>query len=191
VRKYFRPYYQREFDKNLRGKKSLVGVEVGVYRGYHAREMLLALDIERLYLVDPYMKYKDYHDYLVKKKVASAEKEAHEHLAEFNKQIIWIRKMSTEAAEEIPDGSLDFVYIDGNHQYDYVRGDMRAWYPKVKMGGLFGGHDYDHKRLVEVKRAVDNFCDERGLSLHKRRGTNMPGCDDFSIDWWVKNEMDN
>jgi len=191
VRKYFRPYYQREFDKNLEGKKDLVGAEIGVYRGYHAREMFLALDIKRLYLVDPYTKYEDYHDRLIRDKLHIAEKEAHEHLAEFNERIIWMKQMSTEAAKEIPDSSLDFVYIDGNHQYDYVLRDIKVWYPKVKVGGILGGHDYDHKRLIEVKRAVDDFCNEYNISLYRKRGTNMPGCDDFSIDWWIKNEVDN
>lgn len=185
MRKYFRPYYQRAFDKNLRGKKDLVGAEVGVYRGYHAREMLLALDIEKFYLVDPYMKYEDYHDYLIRDKLGIAGKEAHEHLSEFNEQIVWIEKMSIEAAKEVPNDSLDFVYIDGNHQYDYVIKDIKVWYPKVKINGLLGGHDYDHQRLVNVKKAVDDFCKEYNHLLHKQRGISMPGCNDYSIDWWI------
>lgn len=49
---------------------------------------------------------------------------------------------STDAARMVAPGSLDFVYIDAGHRYEDVRADIRAWLPKVKPGGLIGGHDY-------------------------------------------------
>lgn len=50
--------------------------------------------------------------------------------------------------------SLDFVFIDGCHDYDAVLRDIRIWSKKVKPGGFIAGHDYDHSK---VKKAVDNF----------------------------------
>jgi len=49
---------------------------------------------------------------------------------------------STQGADLFQDNSLDFVYIDANHAYDYVVEDMEKWYPKVKNGGYLIGHDY-------------------------------------------------
>jgi hypothetical protein len=37
---------------------------------------------------------------------------------------------------------LDFIYIDANHAYDFVKEDIECWYPKVKPGGWVMGHDY-------------------------------------------------
>ena len=40
------------------------------------------------------------------------------------------------------DESLDFIYIDANHAYDFVVEDINLWFPKLKKGGIFSGHDY-------------------------------------------------
>jgi predicted O-methyltransferase YrrM len=48
---------------------------------------------------------------------------------------------SVEAAERFADGSLDFVFVDASHDFVNVFADVRAWYPKVKPGGVIAGHD--------------------------------------------------
>jgi hypothetical protein len=65
-----------------------------------------------------------------------------------------IRDKSTEAANQIEDGSLDAIFIDASHEYEDVIDDLKAWYPKIKPNGKFCGHDYDWSG---VKRAVDEF----------------------------------
>ena len=60
---------------------------------------------------------------------------------------------SVEAAEEMKSGSLDMVFIDAAHDYENVRNDIEAWYPKVRQGGLIAGHDWQHK-FPDVQRAV-------------------------------------
>jgi hypothetical protein len=52
------------------------------------------------------------------------------------------RKTSLEAVVEFPDNSLDAVFIDGNHHFDFVVQDIIAWAPKVRRGGMVSGHDY-------------------------------------------------
>jgi hypothetical protein len=69
---------------------------------------------------------------------------------------------SDEAARAIPDGTLDFVYLDARHDYASVVEDIGLWYPKVKPGGVLSGHDYMEQEkigdtLFGVKRAVDEF----------------------------------
>lgn len=66
-------------------------------------------------------------------------------LTEFYKndnRVEFIREFSVIAAEKFQDNYFDFVYIDADHTYEAVIKDLRAWYPKVKIGGIIGGHDY-------------------------------------------------
>lgn len=58
------------------------------------------------------------------------------------KNIVKIKKTSTEAAKDFADRSLDAVYIDAEHDEDSVREDIRVWRTKVKFGGFLCGHDY-------------------------------------------------
>ena len=83
---------------------------------------------------------------------------------------------SIEAAKKVEDSSLDFVFIDANHHYEHVVQDMIAWYPKVRSGGLFSGHDYGGGRVWHgVKRAVNEWCALRGYEVQTARGN----------IWWV------
>lgn len=63
---------------------------------------------------------------------------------------------SVRAARIFADGSLDFVFIDGNHTRESVMEDCAAWWPKIKVGGVMSGHDYD-VHFNEVVSAVNEF----------------------------------
>ena len=54
---------------------------------------------------------------------------------------------------------FDWIYIDGNHLYDFVKQDLELYYPKVKPGGFLTGDDYGAKgRWGDgVERAVADF----------------------------------
>lgn len=76
-----------------------------------------------------------------------------------------VRKDSCMAARGYGDGSLDFVFIDGDHEYDGVMADIRAWLPKVRKGGVIAGHDYGS--WLGVTRGVhDSF----GHDFHQYMG---------------------
>lgn len=47
------------------------------------------------------------------------------------------------AARLVPDGSVDFVFVDADHRAEAVAADVRAWLPKVRAGGALLGHDED------------------------------------------------
>ena len=66
---------------------------------------------------------------------------------------------SLDEAAKVEDGTLDFVYIDGRHEYEFVKEDIAAWWAKVKHGGYLGGHDYHTMSGSDfrVEQAVQEF----------------------------------
>lgn len=68
------------------------------------------------------------------------------------KQLRVIKLHSIEAAKLFPNEYFDMVYIDADHSYPAVTQDIKAWFPKVKNGGILGGHDYNKP---SVRKAVD------------------------------------
>jgi len=66
-----------------------------------------------------------------------------------------IKKISWEAANDFEDSSIDFVFIDADHEYDSVVKDINAWLPKIRKGGMISGHDYFNP--CGVKQAVDEI----------------------------------
>jgi hypothetical protein len=138
----------------------LVGVEIGVKDGTNALSLLQTLPIKKLYLVDPYMPYYDGSTYNSEAEQKMHYETAEKFLAQFRSKTQFLLKTSEEAAKDIPD-KLDFVYIDGNHEYSFVKKDMKLYYRKLRIGGTLSGHDY--VGLVDVRKAVDDFAKEHGM----------------------------
>ena len=64
-----------------------------------------------------------------------------------------VKGISYEVAEQYKDRYFDFVFIDGDHDYETVKKDISAWMPKVKHGGILAGHDHT-KSQPGVIRAI-------------------------------------
>lgn len=91
-------------------------------------------------------------------------------MAERDPRLRLMRMLSVEAARDVDDGSLDWVYIDGNHDRAPVLADMDAWWPKVRVGGIFAGHDFYNKtddgHCCHVQDAVEWWMRERVVPFH-------------------------
>lgn len=135
---------------------NIVGCEVGVSYGFNLVYFLDNLpNIKKVYAVDPYMPYDDGPGGYVTQEVIDRVKQCMLVNTEPHKQKVnFINKMSKDAVSDIPDNSLDYIFIDGDHSYEAVASDMELYYSKVKSGGIFAGHD---KGLPGVDRAVDEF----------------------------------
>ena len=145
----------------------MVGVEVGVYDGSHAWSLLNKLDIKKLYLVDPYLPYPGNWPGREKSRIwlLRAERRARTIANEkYPGKCKFIYKKSSEAVKEFEDNSLDFVYIDANHNYEFVKEDIELWYPKVKISGVLGGHDYEFHE-AGVKKAVDEWAKKNKIEV--------------------------
>jgi predicted O-methyltransferase YrrM len=73
--------------------------------------------------------------------------------------------MSMDAVDDIPDNSLDFVFIDANHAFDYVMLDLIYWTKKVRPGGIVSGDDYFHFKKAGVVEAVDAYTKAHGITF--------------------------
>ncbi len=93
-----------------------------------------------------------------------------------NECLLVMREYSVKAAEVFPREHFDFVYIDADHTYEAVRDDVRAWWPKVRMGGVLSGHDYTKAHQPTqvpfgVIQAVDEFVAENPkCQFHTTKG---------------------
>jgi predicted O-methyltransferase YrrM len=74
-----------------------------------------------------------------------------------------VRAYSHLAAFSVPDDSVDFIYVDGDHSHDAVAIDLKCWFPKLKRRGIMAGHDYYDG--CGVKSAVDEFGIKNGLVI--------------------------
>lgn len=117
------------------------GAEIGTFNGTFAGDILERTNVSKLFCVDPYKAYDDFHDSINQMDLDAIFAQAQRFLARFPNRVGFIREFSVDAAKDVPDGSLDFVYIDGNHQCKFVLQDMNAWWPKLKPGGFLMGDD--------------------------------------------------
>jgi len=141
--------------ESLRG--DLVGAEIGVAGGRNARSIFETLSIEKLFLIDPYASYSELTlGHVVEKNRSSEYDVMKKNLEPFRDRVVLVKKRSHDAVGDIPEG-LDFVYIDGNHDYDCVRQDIIDYYPKVRVGGCVSGHDFSPE-WFGVVRAVLEYC---------------------------------
>ena len=136
-----------------------VGAEIGVSRGKHSKWMCEKVPNLKLYCIDPYIVY---HVRRVKERQQQIYEFACKFLADYNAEVI--RKTSMEAVKDFDDESLDFVYIDGNHKFDYVMTDLIFWAQKVKSGGMIALHDYCHFHWAGIVKAVNAYTYSHSIS---------------------------
>jgi len=149
------------FIKNSK-KQNLIGVEIGTLHALNAQSILQNLNVKHLYLVDPYTIYDDgINTYQNRDKDYEIAKQR---MKPFRNKVTFIVKTSEDAICDILT-SLDFVYIDGNHDYEHVKQDLELYYPLVRSGGVIGGHDF-RADCEGLCRAVLEFADEHKLKLN-------------------------
>jgi len=135
--------------------------EVGVFKGENLRNILngpASKVIKEYYAVDQWKEDNEYWPGKTQKEWDAICRSTMECVSLFP-QLKIVKMGSTEAAGLFRDGFFDFVYIDGDHRYKPVQDDIRAWLPKVRRGGILGGHDYFGwtKWNHQVKNAVNDF----------------------------------
>ena len=144
--------------------KPLIGAEIGVRDGFNMRYIFNTLNIKCLYVVD-----------------IEFNNRLKQNIKQYKDKVIFLNMDSAEATEYIPD-DLDFCYIDGDHTYQGVKRDVNAYFPKIKTGGIIGGHDYTIQHYGLVK-AVSEFL----MKLKEEKDEVGEGIFSGQMfqDWWV------
>ena len=143
------------------------GAEIGVFRGTMARRILDWAMPEKLYLIDPWENTDDpslaYSMYGSRSPVDMNEvyvQVASDFAAEIEAGQVEICRATSEVAlAALPDASLDYVYIDGDHRYEGVTSDLELSWTKLRPGGVIALDD-NHKVgwwKDGVTRAVNEF----------------------------------
>ncbi len=129
--------------------------EIGVKAGEFSREILTRNPHCTLFCIDVWDEYEfgiqtkqDQELYLQRARTA---------LEAFAPRAVFMRLSSMNALHDFADGSLDAVYIDGDHTFDFCCPDIIYWSKKVRSGGMVAVHDYCAMRRSGVMKAVDAY----------------------------------
>ncbi|HEU5098170.1 MAG TPA: class I SAM-dependent methyltransferase [Roseiflexaceae bacterium] len=147
--------------------------EIGVWEGDFSRRMLDRTRPAKLHLIDPWRYEQDiaYKDSLYGGQIGGNQARLDAVYARVCKrfapqivsgQVIVHRGDSHTVCEQFEDDYFDWIYIDGNHLYEFAIRDLHMFHRKVKTGGFLTGDDYSEGGWWQggVKKAVDEFVAE-------------------------------
>jgi predicted O-methyltransferase YrrM len=151
--------------------------EIGVWNGAFSQSILEVTEPRELVLIDPWelLAEQDETTWTHKRhKDHSFMKSMREHVGECYGALshVKIRKgFSQDVLASFPDGYFDWIYIDGNHRYEFVRTDLRLAFQKVRAGGVIAGDDFFWKRegRMHVKEAVIDEMRAQGMQNRPKR----------------------
>lgn len=139
----------------MQGLGFKTGAEIGVEVGLNAELMCKCIPGLKLKCIDPWHSYNFSGHPLPEEQAEANYQTSINRLTPYGVELM--RMKSMEAVPLVADKSLDFVYIDGLHDYDNVMLDLINWIPKVKLGGIIAGHDYYKHYRGGVVRAVNDY----------------------------------
>lgn len=171
------PRESTKFAKKYFNGKQVNVIEVGTFFGENAKSLNKELNISKLILIDPYESYFEYKN-SENDKTAFLLKKAKDNAHKINNKgnEIWIEKMSSEVTKEEIESKIDypvqFIYIDGNHEYNFVKEDLQKFYDILQYDGILAGYDI---QCQGVSKAIIEFVKENNLEVQfgDRR------------DWWI------
>jgi hypothetical protein len=149
----------------LRNMNVKTGIEIGIYNAENSEIIMKRLDGIKFFGVDPYLNYPEYDDICNNPQVIQDKRYEMTDLLFKHYGHNLIRKTSEDASKDFEDNYFDFVYIDANHNTEYVKRDLNLWWPKVKNEGVLSGHDFSWHYIGTVVSAVMEFAQEKDRNI--------------------------
>jgi predicted O-methyltransferase YrrM len=137
-------------------------VEIGCSEGDTTEWLLQCNPTLRIVCIDPYVNYVDWNGNHLNDRQEFYEKTLRR-LAPYGERFKMIRDFSDNVVDMFENESIDLLFIDGLHTYDQVAIDCDNYYPKVKTGGVFSGHDY--RVIAGVHKAVNEFAGAKNKQI--------------------------
>jgi len=168
------------------------GAEVGVEFGKFSEVIMRANPSLELFCVDSWQNYEGYLDPINQKPDLPNGAEIVRQKLNKYPNVHCVQGFSHKVAKQFKDNSLDFVYIDANHNLPWVMDDIIDWEKKVRPGGIIAGHDYVyHKNFAHyVIEAVRWYTELKPIPLWFLLGTKAKvegQIRDHSRSWmWIK-----
>ena len=154
-------------DSFVKFGKSINIAEIGVAAAENAIEMLNNFPLAKFYLIDSYDVNHTTFQFQTKKFTDREREEfideVREKLSPFDNRYELIIEDSVVASRRFPDNFFDYIYIDAQHELNFVLIDLFTWYPKLKPGGMFAGHDIG---IDGVKDALARFFGSGWVQSH-------------------------
>lgn len=155
--------------------RNAVCAEIGVWKGGFSEQILRIANPRELHLVDPWTFQPKFANRMYGGSVAKSSEDMELIFQgvvdrfKHKENVTIHRGYSDEVLRGFPDKYFDWVYVDGNHYYDYVIEDLRLSYTKIKPGGLLCGDDYlwEQDGIYHIRDAVADFVQEQGLRRPK------------------------
>lgn len=146
--------------------RPITGCEIGVCLGYTAEKLLKEIKFEKYFAVDSYHAYVDWNGGdLNSDRQGLIKQHAVNKLSKYD-NVEFKFTSSEDFSKEISDGTLDFIFIDGDHSYEGVLKDLNLWFKKVKPFGIFAGHDASNRGVTEaLKEFFKNEPDRQVTAL--------------------------
>jgi hypothetical protein len=161
------------------------GAEIGVADGRYSEILCQEIPNLELICVDPWRTYPLNSRGGRQEQHSRNYEKAKKRLEKYNVNIF--KNTSMDVVKQIAINSLDFVFIDGNHDFDFVMQDIIEWSKKVRSGGIVSGHDYYHFRNSGVIEAVNAYTQAHKLELNIIPKNNSQEKDDrHPCFWWIK-----
>lgn len=74
--------------------------------------------------------------------------------SKYKDRLIPIKGYSYDVADQLPNNSMDLIFIDADHSYESVKKDIVAYTPKLKDNGILSGHDIDYPGVNKAVREL-------------------------------------
>ena len=148
--------------------KKKICCEIGVFRGDYSKKIFDICKPKKLFLVDIFdgpgcSGDKDGLNMVYTNDLNDFYRSLKDHFKN-NEEVELVKNSSSTFFDSKEDNFFDFVYIDGDHQYNGVYQDLVNGYKKLKVGGILSGHDY-HESIAGVKEAVNKFTTDNNIEF--------------------------
>lgn len=134
-----------------------VMAEIGSFTGLSSE--LFALHAKEVHCIDAWGEYWEIED----SQIMEYAEFSFDKMRSDYKNIHKIKGTSIDSSNLFDDQTFDFVYIDAAHDFNSVVDDINSWVPKIKPGGIIGGHDYKYDPNIGVYEAVRSIFGDKKI----------------------------